>query len=130
MNLNIQLADVLQSTLSQLTSLEPYISNQIVLILTRRCCEPVAQVKQITGQIRAMTRRSHTASSPSPFVSEILKPLRDFFGMGGVVSRNSLNKDSFGSIGRALREDFGRAWATEILQEVTIRWELTLWALQ
>lgn len=130
MNLNIRLADVLQSTLSQLTSLEPYISNQIVLILTRRCCEPVAQVKQITGQIRAMTRRSHTASSPSPFVSEILKPLRDFFGMGGVVSRNSLNKDTFGAIGRALREEFGRAWATEILQEVTIRWELTLWALQ
>jgi len=126
-NLNTQLADVLQTTLSQLSSLEPYISNQIVLTLTRRCCEPVAQVKQVTGQIRAMTRRSHTASSPSPFVSEILKPLRDFFGMGGVVSRNSLNK---GAIGRALREEFGGVWATEILREVAIRWELILRVLR
>lgn len=129
-NPNTHLADVLQSTLSQLTSLEPYVSNQIVLILTRRCCEPIAQVKQVTGQIRAMTRRSHTASSPSPFVSEILKPLRDFFGMGGVVSKNSLNRESFGAIGRALREEFGGVWATEILQEVAIRWELILWVVR
>jgi len=77
-----------------------------------------------------MTRRSHTASSPSPFVSEILKPLRDFFGMGGVVSKNSLNRSTFGAIGRALREEFGGAWATEILQEVAIRWELVLWVLR
>jgi hypothetical protein len=45
--------------------------------------------------------------------------------MGGVVSKNSLNKDTFGAIGRTLREEFGRAWATEILQEVAIRWEVT-----
>ena len=50
--------------------------------LTRRCCEPVAQAKQHTSQIRSMTRSSHTASSPSSFVSEILKPLRDFFWHG------------------------------------------------
>src|SRR5258706_14199793 len=52
---NTRLADVLQSTLSQLTSLEPYISNQIVLVLTCWCCNPVAQVKQVTSQIRAMS---------------------------------------------------------------------------
>ena len=55
--LNTQLADVRQSTLSQLTFLGPYISNQIVFVLTRGCCELVVQVKQVTGQIMAMTRR-------------------------------------------------------------------------
>ena len=63
-------------------------------------------------------------------MSEILKPLRDFFGMGGVVSKNSLNRNPFGAIGRALREEFGGVWATEILQEVAIRWELILWVLR
>ena len=87
-------------------------------------------MKQVTGQIRAMTRRSHIASSPSPFVSEILKPLRDFFGMGGVVSKNTLNRGAFGAIGRALREEFGGVWATEILHEVAMRWVLILWVLR
>jgi hypothetical protein len=62
-------------------------------------------------------------------VSEILKPLRDFFGMGGVVSKNSLNKGTFGAVGRALREEFGQVWATEILQEAAVRWGLVLWVL-
>ena len=50
--------------------------------------------------------------------------------MGGVVSKNTLNRGAFEAIGRALREEFGGAWATEILQEVAMRWELILWALR
>jgi hypothetical protein len=50
--------------------------------------------------------------------------------MGGVVSKNSLNSDTFGAIGRALREEFGGVWATEILQEVALRWALIIRVLQ
>ena len=50
--------------------------------------------------------------------------------MGGVVSKNTLNRGTFGAIGRALREEFGEVWATEILQEVAMRWELILCVLR
>lgn len=101
----------------------PYLTSQIVLILGRRCSEPVAQVKQLDGQMRALSRRREPPNAASAFVAEILKPLREFFGMGSVVvgGAGAPTGNPIRGIGKALREEYAAKWTTEILDIVATR---------
>jgi mevalonate kinase len=104
----------------------PDITLQLVAVLTRKCCEPVEKVRQLPGQIRALSRRREPPSAASPFVVEIFKPLRDFFGVSSSASvvvggLGAPAASTFRGVGRALREEYGRMWATDILEVVSSR---------
>jgi hypothetical protein len=71
-------AEVLKHAVATLTGMIPPISTQIVVILTRQCCDAVAPVKSTLAQIRVSKR---PPSEPSPFVPGILRPIKVFFGI-------------------------------------------------
>ena len=104
----------------------PDITLQLVAILTRKCCEPVEKVRQLPGQIRALSRRREPPNAASPFVIEIFKPLRDFFGLSSsssvvVGGLGAPTTSTFRGVGRPLREEYGKLWATDILEIVSSR---------
>lgn len=126
--------------MTELESFAPQFILQIVAILMRKCCEPVAQVRQLPGQIKALSRRRDPPSAASPFVLEILKPLRHFFGIksSGSVVIGGLGAPTipvYTGVGKALYEEYASQWATEILEIVSSRYvlphlrplTLTLW---
>jgi len=55
----------------------------MVIVLTRRCSEAVASVKQIPSQYRAMSKK-RDPTGPSPFVPNILMPLKRFLELDGL----------------------------------------------
>ncbi|EDR11848.1 uncharacterized protein LACBIDRAFT_247029 [Laccaria bicolor S238N-H82] len=68
-------------SLAKLTlSIKP-VSNEIIRILTKRCCDALLPVRSIPSQFRAMSNK-RTPTEPSYFVSSILRPIKQFFGIG------------------------------------------------
>ena len=100
--------DVLQATLSKLTSLLPFLSNQIITILSRRACDALLPVRSIPSQFRAMSNK-RSPTEPSYFVSSILRPVKIFFGIIGEGP------------GLQLKERFLHSYATEVFQNVSQR---------
>lgn len=73
--------DILRGSLAKLTlSIKP-VSNEIIRILTKRCCDALLPVRSIPSQFRAMSNK-RTPTEPSYFVSSILRPIKQFFGIG------------------------------------------------
>ena len=99
--------DTLRQSLSNLAGLVEPMSNQIVGILTRRCCEALLPVRSIPAQFRAMASK-RMPSEPSYFVLSILRPLKTFFGIG--IGEGA---------GSPLKGEFLTTYATEIFESVT-----------
>ena len=85
------LADALKHALSKLTALVPTLTNQIVLILSRRGCDALLPMRSIPSQFRASAKKMPT--EPSYFVSLIFKHTKAFFGIQTVDGPASALKD-------------------------------------
>ncbi|PIL35979.1 hypothetical protein GSI_01639 [Ganoderma sinense ZZ0214-1] len=84
--------DALKHSLSKLTALVPTLTNQIVLILSRRGCDALLPMRSIPSQFRASAKKMPT--DPSYFVSLIFKHTKAFFGIQTVDGPASTLKDS------------------------------------
>lgn len=99
-------ADALQHTLSSLSSLISPMSNQILLILTKRSCDALLPVRSIPSQFRAMSNKGAPVE-PSYFVSSILRPVKLFFSASGP--------------GASLKQDFQESYVTDVFESVSQR---------
>jgi len=99
--------EILRQSLEDLVTLLPDISSQIVVILTRRCADALSLVKSVPTQYRAMSKK-RDPTGPSPFVPNILHPLRRFVEMEGLSQ----------SIEVATRQ----AWATQVFEGIISRY--------
>ncbi|KIM30529.1 hypothetical protein M408DRAFT_22024 [Serendipita vermifera MAFF 305830] len=121
------LEGILRDSLRQIEAIIPDITLQVVAILTRKCSAPVENVRQLPNQIRALSRRMAPSSAASPFVGEIFKPLRDFFGLSSSASvvvggLGAPPSSAYRGVGRPLQADYGKAWATDILEIVSSKY--------
>jgi hypothetical protein len=81
----------LSQALESLSTLIPPLLNQITQILTKRSCDALMPVRSIPSQFRAMSsnKRGILPTEPSYFVASILRPVKSFFGVGGVQGPGS-----------------------------------------
>lgn len=101
--------DALNEALSQLTELAKPMTSQIIAVLAKPCCDVLIPVKSIPTQFRAMSNKRMPAE-PSHFVSSILKPVKNFFGING--------GDGYGA---RLKDDYMSEYATTIFETVAER---------
>ncbi|KAF5386227.1 hypothetical protein D9615_002234 [Tricholomella constricta] len=101
--------EALYNVLSNLASLVLPMSNDIITILIRRCCDALLPVRSIPSQYRAMSNK-RPPTEPSYFVASILQPVKVFFGIG--VGDGP---------GLPLSEDYLRPYSTEIFDNVSQR---------
>lgn len=99
--------DVLKHALSTLARIVPPLSSQVVILLTRQCCDAVAPVKSLPAQVR-MSKRP--PSEPSHFVPSILRPVKSFFGIQ--VSEGPAE---------ALRDEFLKPYTEDVFESVCKR---------
>ncbi|CCA68650.1 related to ERG8-phosphomevalonate kinase [Serendipita indica DSM 11827] len=120
---DLPLEEILRESVSRIEAIVPELNLHILTILTRKCCDPVDYVSRIPGEMRTQNRRRVAVTSPSPFVSEIFRPLRDFFGITGagntVVGGGAPPAPSYRGVGQTLLSDVGPKWAAEILGAVS-----------
>jgi hypothetical protein len=96
--------EVLQASLTALTSLIPSLSTQLTTILIRRCAEHLKLVRSVASQVRASTRRTGV-QEPSYFVGNILKELRSYLQ----------------GPGRVVEEEMRRRWARVVVEDIAGR---------
>ncbi|KAG5650522.1 hypothetical protein H0H81_011940 [Sphagnurus paluster] len=113
-----QAQDALDHVLSSLTSLVPPMSNVVVAILTRRCCDALLPVRSIPSQFRAMSNK-RAPTEPSYFVSSVLRPIKTFFGVGVGEAP-----------GAPLRDDYLTTYSAEIFESVSQRYIYYLSAMK
>ncbi|EAU91231.2 hypothetical protein CC1G_06866 [Coprinopsis cinerea okayama7 len=87
--------DALNAVLSKLTERLPSLSAMIISILTRRCCDALLPMRSIPAQFRAMTKK-RMPTEPSHFVPNILRPVKQFFGIGTSDGPGTQIKDRSG----------------------------------
>lgn len=109
-NITDSFTETLHTSLSSLACLISPLSNEIISILTRRCCDALLPVRSIPSQFRAMSNK-RTPIEPSYFVASILRPLKLFFGIG-----------SGDGIGAPLKEDYIHSYSVEIFNDVAQRY--------
>ncbi|KAH7926725.1 COG complex component [Leucogyrophana mollusca] len=105
----ISLEEILLQQLNMLENLTAPLSNQLVQILTRRCCDALLPVRSIPSQFRAMSSK-RIPTEPSYFVSAILRPVKTFFGVGA------------NGPGENLKDDFMKPISTEVIDNVCQRY--------
>ncbi|KAG6861087.1 hypothetical protein C0995_004024 [Termitomyces sp. Mi166 len=110
--------EALHTSLSNLTCVIPPLSDEIVSILTRRCCDALLPVRSIPSQFRA-TSNKRTPTEPSYFVASILRPLKLFFGIG-----------VGDGVGIPLGEDYIQPYSVEIFDNVAQRYIYYLTAMK
>lgn len=110
--------DVLRQQLSRLGQVSSLLSSQVVLILSRRACDALLPVRSIPSQFRAMSSK-RAPTEPSYFISQILRPVRAFFGVGIP-----------NSAGERLREAFLDCVAREVFDSVCQRYIQYLTAMR
>ncbi|KDR75857.1 hypothetical protein GALMADRAFT_248589 [Galerina marginata CBS 339.88] len=115
---DLQMEDALREGISGFTSFIPTLSSKIVTILTRRCCDGLLPVRSIPSQFRAMSNK-RMPMEPSYFVSSILLPVKQFFGVG--VTEGA---------GRLLKDGFLKSFSTEVFNNVTQRYISYLTAMK
>lgn len=103
-------ADTLRHTLSDIISVTPPLSNNIVSILSRRGYDALLPMRSIPSQFRAMSSSKRLPTEPSHFVSLIFRSLKAFFGIG-----------SADGPGAALKSSMLRAYAEEVFENVAQR---------
>ncbi|PFH51517.1 hypothetical protein AMATHDRAFT_142259 [Amanita thiersii Skay4041] len=104
------LKEELGQSLSTLTSLIQPMSDQIISILTRRCCEALLPVRSIPSQFRAMANK-RLPTEPSYFVASMFRPVKAFFAIG--IGEGP---------GSSLREEFLKGYATEVFEKSFARY--------
>ncbi|KAK4047210.1 hypothetical protein OIO90_006273 [Microbotryomycetes sp. JL221] len=109
--------DIIESSLSQLNSIVPPLSSQIVTILVRRCSEHLKHVRSVASQVRASTRKG--PQEPSFFVLNILKELRTFLN-------GSSSSTVTAAASRLIDDELRREWATNVAEEVASRYATIL----
>ncbi|KAF8200776.1 oligomeric golgi complex component, COG2-domain-containing protein [Pholiota molesta] len=97
----------LRECITSLTTLISPLSNNIISILTRRCCDGLLPVRSIPSQFRAMSNK-RVPTEPSFFVSSILRPVKQFFAIGTAEGPGSLLKNAF-----------LKSYSTEVFNNVT-----------
>ncbi|KAK2463244.1 hypothetical protein APHAL10511_004899 [Amanita phalloides] len=110
----LELEGALQHSFSNLAALAEPMSNQILNILTRRCCEALLPVRSVPAQFRAMANK-RMPTEPSYFISSVLRPIKAFFGFG--IGE---------SVGSPLKDEFLTAYATDVFESVTQKYILHL----
>ncbi|TFY83578.1 hypothetical protein EWM64_g449 [Hericium alpestre] len=105
-------------SISNLTSLIPSMSNQIVAILSRRACDALLPVRSIPSQYRAMSNK-RTPTEPSYFVALVLRPMQTFFGIGAADGP-----------GKALKDQFLKSYVEEIFENAIQRYIFYLAAMK
>ncbi|PPQ67248.1 hypothetical protein CVT25_005832 [Psilocybe cyanescens] len=103
----LQMENALEESVTQLTSNIPSLCNDIIAILTRRCCEGLLHVRSIPSQFRAMSNK-RMPIEPSYFMSTILRPVKQYFAIGVAEGPGSPLKDAF-----------LKSFSTEIFDNVT-----------
>ncbi|KAK8853311.1 hypothetical protein IAR55_004015 [Kwoniella newhampshirensis] len=83
-------------------------SEKILLILTRRCTDPLKLIRSIASQLRASPSSSTSSSStsnlqPSYFIPTVLRPLHSLFALRPV-----------------LKEKYGPEWSTQVFDQVCL----------
>ncbi|KAI0084912.1 COG complex component [Irpex rosettiformis] len=114
----ISLEDTLRHTLSNIISLLPPLSTQIVSILSRRGYDALLPMRSIPSQFRAMSSK-RMPTEPSHFVSLIFRALRAFFGIGTADGP-----------GAAVKDDFLQSYAEEVFENVAQRYIYFLTAMK
>ncbi|WVQ84689.1 hypothetical protein IAT38_006844 [Cryptococcus sp. DSM 104549] len=79
-------------------------SSKILLILTRRCTDPLKLIRSIASQFRAAptpSTASSTSIQPSYFIPSVLKPLHTLFSQRP-----------------ALKEKYSKEWGTQVMDAV------------
>lgn len=109
LHLTCVFADALQQSLAALARLIPSMSSEIVVILSKRCCDALLPVRSIPSQFRAMSNK-RMPTEPSYFVPSILRPLKVFF----CISTNE-------GPGASLKQDYLDAYANEVFDTVAQR---------
>ncbi|KAG6857675.1 hypothetical protein H0H87_004091 [Tephrocybe sp. NHM501043] len=112
------ITDALQNILSNLTSLISPLSDEVVNILTKRCCDALLPVRSIPSQFRAMSNK-RIPTEPSYFVASILRPLKLFFGIG-----------IGDGIGLSLGKDYVQPYSIEIFENIVQRYIFYLTAMK
>ncbi|KAH7914152.1 oligomeric golgi complex component, COG2-domain-containing protein [Hygrophoropsis aurantiaca] len=111
------LEETLMRQLSTLEDLVNPLSNQVIGVLTRRCCDALLPVRSIPSQFRAMSSK-RAPTEPSYFVSAILRPIKGFFGIGS------------SGPGERLKGDHMKPIATEVIDNVCQRYTQYLTAMK
>lgn len=89
------------------TPLTSTLSNQIVLILSKRSTEPLKFVKQVASQVRATSgKKGAKQDEPSHFVSSILRELKAFVEIGS---------------GKLVEEGIRKEWCERVLDDVVTK---------
>lgn len=73
--------DVLRQQLSSLGQVSSLLACKVMVLLSRRACDALLPVRSIPSQLRAMSSK-RAPTEPSYFISQILRPVRAFFGIG------------------------------------------------
>ncbi|KAF6762997.1 hypothetical protein DFP72DRAFT_874343 [Ephemerocybe angulata] len=102
--------DALDAALARLTDTIPALSTWIIAILTRRCSDALVPVKSIPAQLRAMSSK-RMPSEASHFVAGVLRPLKQYFGIGA----------GDGS-GAQLKKRFLSDFSTDVFNAVTTKY--------
>ncbi|KAF8161129.1 COG complex component [Crassisporium funariophilum] len=115
---DLQAEGAIREILSQIVSFIAPLSNKIVAILSRRCCDALLPVRSIPSQYRAMSNKRNPLE-PSYFVSSILQPVKKFFAIGVAEGPGYL-----------LKESFIKSYSTEVFNNVTQRYISYLTAMK
>jgi len=102
--------DALNAALSKLADMLPSLSATIIAILTRRCSSALEVMRSIPEQFRNMSNK-RTPTEPSHFIPGILRPVRQFFGIG-----------SNDGPGAALRSRYLQEYSLDVFNAITIRY--------
>jgi len=102
----------LKQALSKLTTTIQPASAQIILILTKRCCEALLPVRSIPSQFRAMSNK-RLPTEPSYFVQTIFRAIKAFFAIS-----------SSDGPGRSLKDAHLKGYSQEIFDNVAQRQKL------
>ncbi|KAH6914040.1 oligomeric golgi complex component, COG2-domain-containing protein [Coprinopsis sp. MPI-PUGE-AT-0042] len=105
----VQPEAALNAVLSKLTGVIPSLSVMVITILTRRCCDALLPMRSIPSQFRAMSSK-RMPTEPSYFISGILRPLRQFFGVGA------------DGPGAKIKDQYLKDYSSEVFNAITSRY--------
>ncbi|GJJ06409.1 hypothetical protein Clacol_000600 [Clathrus columnatus] len=94
---------ILKQSFKRALGLIPILGGHVISILTRRCCENLVAVRSVPSQYRALPNKRMPVA-PSPFISDVLKPIRTFL-----------------TIHDSLKDNPGSQWITEIFRAICTR---------
>lgn len=102
----VMITDALKHQLSLLDALSTPMYAQITNILTRRSCDALQPASRILSQFRAMSNK-RAPTEPSLFVPTVMRPVKNFFGVG-----------TSDALGGRLKDDFMKVCSNDVFESV------------